>query len=349
MIDDEEEIIITFPGDNPQSENILNPALSSEVGDLRFAVSSESVKFDIFHNEDASPFFSVSLNAVDGFCTLYNIGDVFQQFLRSHNQSFSKFLIKNSENKVASLKVLLSDRIITGGIAFARKFPLMSSDIIVAPSYASSFLYFFPDVVAGTQIKVVAVGVDAYGSDCQTEFSIGYSALIDNAIVQCIVCPDILLDYINSNLDVDADFVCLKLLKFQCISGSQLFNASVYVIDDFDFIEFSFRNNFGLKESVFFHAESIPKVNIDAESAVMGHRVVQYDVEHSQSFSVEAINIPASEWKRVVQFISSRDVRDTYGRKIIISDISSEIGKSYDSLGSLKFFYRFDDDRLIAD
>lgn len=351
MIDDVQIIVIpggSGSGSQPGAQTSIGPVISSEVGDLEFAVPADTADISVAPL-GGSTFFSASLCTYAGKCTLYQAGDVIADYMKSAGLSFGRFSVSESASgSSAEICVMLSDRVMTGGFKSVSRFPLVSSDCLVVPSYGVASLYFYS---GGSEVSLSAVvnGIADDGSQVSATVNIPGAYSIDGMIAAVDINPSYLVDYINDNCRLSFDLVSLLSLKISCACGGLYFSASVYVIDDPDMMEFRFLNNFGLQEHVYFHAEAVPQLSQEADSAFIGHRIVQYDVENEQSFSVQATNISADEWPRVSQFVTSREVLDAYGRRIILSDVSSEIGKTYDGLGSLKFSYRFADTRIVSD
>lgn len=350
MIDDDEEIIV-FPGgggSQPGSNTVIGPLLSSEVGDLQFDVDGDLAQIHLSYN-DGVPFFEAALCAFSGKCTLFQVGDLIADYMKANGLSFGRFYVSESRsNSTAVLGVLLSDRVITGGFRSASRFPLVSSSCFVVPNYGVASMYFY---TGGADISVSAEvrGLADDGSDVSFSVDIPGAYKVDGMIAAIDISPSSVMDYVHSFGEWPFELVSVLSLKVSIVYGGMYFSASIYVVDDPDMLEFRFRNNFGLFENIYFHAESIPDIDSDAQVAVIGNSVLQYDVEFSQSYSVQVSNLSASEWQRISQFISSREIYDAYGRQILLSDVSTEMCKTYDGLGSFKFSYRFADSRLITD
>lgn len=354
LIEDEQIIIITPGGGSGSSQTgadviSTDPVLSSEVGDVEFVVSSDSAKIEI-SNDANGIIFSSSPSSLDGKCRAYDVSDIISDDLKARGVSFGQYKIaeKVSSSSI-SMKVLLSDRVISGGYAAASRFPLMSASVGVLPSYGKGSVYTIPQNISGVRFLVSVVGYDVDGERQNGSFYVNPSRTVDGSIAVFDFVPEDLVQYANENCHFQFEFDRASSIRVQSVSGTQYISATFYVIDDPDMLEFRFRNNFGLFEYVYFHAEAVPELKDDAQLAYLGNRVLQYDVEHSQSYSVQVSNLSAAEWQRISQFISSREIYDAYGRLILLSDVSTEMGKTYDGLGSFKFSYRFADSRLIAD
>lgn len=354
LIEDEQIIIITPGGGSGGASSgtdviSTDPVLSSEVGDVEFVISSDSAKIEISNDANVI-IFSSAPSALNGKCRAYDVSDIISEDLKARGLSFGQYKIAEKVSKSSiTKKVLLSDRVISGGYAAASRFPLISAGIGVLPSFGKGSVYTIPQNLSGVRFLVSVVGYDMDGERQNGSFYVNPSRIVDDAIAVFDFVPEDLVRYANENCHFQFEFDRASSIRVQSVSGTQYISATFYVIDDPDMLEFRFRNNFGLFEYIYMHAEAVPELKDDAQLAYLGNRVLQYDVEHSQYFSVQVSNLSASEWQRISQFISSREIYDAYGRQILLSDVSTEMCKSYDGLGSFKFSYRFADSRLIAE
>lgn len=331
-----------------------SPVLSSEVGDVLFQTDREFARIYVMSAYSPDPVYSATLYpSADGVCTAFQLGDVITQWMRDNAFSFHSFIMGDSVSGVSmSLQVLRSSFVSVGlidGFNEVLRKPLLSSTVDVLSRYARSFFHYLrPSPPHADDLKVSALvsGRLFDGSVQQVAWTLDAS-LVDDRICSVAVRPDVLRDDINDGLDDDSEFAEISAVVLNPKSMPSV-SASVFVSDDPDLMGFSFINSFGLLESLFLHGEAVPELTVDAESAVIGHRTVMYDVEQSQSFKVEARNIAQSDWRKVVQFLASPEVYDAEsGRRIFISDISQEPPKAYGSLGSVKFNYSYEDSRLV--
>lgn len=328
---------------------ISAPVLSSEVGDLEFAVSDESADIRIFHEADPSDIlvFKAALRPHSGRCTLFQPGDIIADYMKSSALSFAGFRIEEtSGGSSVTFNVLLSDSCFPIGFSQVQKMPLMASPVVSVPDYAPVRFYCIPNNASTPVLTASVTGTCDDGSQNHATIQLPGRYSIDSRIVAVNVIARDLVDYINESCHLPFEFVSLQRIHIQCVCNSQYYSATIYVTDDPDCIDFYFLNNFGLLETICFHAETLPDMKRDCQSAYIGHRTVHYDCTSQLSYSLEAANIVQSEWAAVSQFLASRKIVDSLGRRILISDVSSDIGKK-DSLGSLKFNYRFADDRIL--
>lgn len=346
MIDDAQEIIFVPEGD---STHISAPVLSSEVGDLEFAVDATSADIRIYHEAEPSDIlvFKTSMRPRSGKCTLFQPGDIIADYMKSSALSFARFRIEEtSGGSSMTYNVLLSDSSFPIGFSQVQKMPLMASPVVSVPDYAPVRFYCIPNIASTPVLTASVTGTCDDGTQNHATFQLPGRYSIDSRIIAVDVIARDLVDYINESCHLPFEFVSLQCIRIQCVCNSQYYSATIYVTDDPDCIDFYFLNNFGLLETICFHAETLPGMKRDCQSAYIGHRSVQYDCSSQLSYSLEAANIVQSDWAAVSQFLASRRIVDSLGRQILISDVSSDIGKN-NSLGSLKFNYRYADDRIL--
>lgn len=329
-----------------------HPVLSNEVGDVTFVTSHDVAVVSIKCSADSALVYRASLYPdKEGVCTAYQVGDVIEQWMEQKGLSFCSFVFKDEKSDAsASFSVLLCRFIKSIGAenyqSLAVK-PLLSCRYNVMPKSGMCRFYFIPQSNADAQkVSVVVSGITFDG--LKAEKSIELSATLKDNKICCIeISADDLLSLINGSLSAEEEFSYINWVHICKYSTGQL-EASFYISDDPDLVGFGFINRFGLYESIWLHSEILPDFKIESEIAIIGHKSVQFDVESSMSVKVEASNIAHAEWPRVVQFLASKKIfQDSTGRRILLSDVSQEPCRTYDSLGSLKFTYCYDDDRVI--
>lgn len=329
------------------------PVLSYEVGDVGFLTDQDFADFSVYRTSDSDKLFEARLfpNS-EGVCTAWNIGDLISQYMVSHDISFASFtLMEAVTNKSMQVNVLLCSRVFHGSenafIDIVSKH-LISSSLAVIPADGRASLYYFRNSSQMNVRPLSVYGVLESGEKACASISM-LQTVKDGSIVGISISPESVLQKINESAEEDAKFEYISAITVS-YGQSDAFShslGSIYISDDQDLIGFEFKNCFGLPETIFFHAEVLPNLSVDSEFASVGHSVVQYDVETSESFKVEASAIHASEWPRVSQFLTSPEICEFQsGRRVFLSEIEQDIGKNYDELGSIKFNYRFDDDRL---
>ena len=352
-IDETEEPLGDFSPSGDFTKKFNSPVLSSEVGDIGFLTNQDYAIISVYRSSDSAMIYEARLYPdAQGVCMAWQLGDVITLWMRLNNVTFSSFTFKDSvTGKYMQATILQSSRISssTDGYISAVSAPLLSSLSALIPHSATSWFYFIPASTYRLQVLASVHGILESGEIGQSSLALSPSTK-DISIFYVSVCPDEILTAVNEVGDEDHQFKSISYISISVLAAST--PTSIYgdicVSDDPDLIGFEFINCFGLRESIFFHAESLPDVSVNVESASIGHSLVQYDVEHSQHFNLEASNILPLYWPSVSQFLTSSEIYEvSSGRRVFLSDISTDIGKTYDALGSVKFNYHYEDDRLI--
>lgn len=336
---EEQELITIF----------TSPVLSSEVGDVQFVTEQDHAEV-VVKSGDGSDVYSAHLYPdSNGICTVWQLGDIITQWMIDHDVSFGQFtVIDTVRNMSMTYYILLSSRVsndMVGGYEAIASRPLLSCRLGLIPPDGMMRLHFIPAQSQDMKVSALVFGKLYDGSSSQAAVTLNPD-LKDNKICCLTVRADVIMDDINDDLDDDDEFKEITAITLRHNSSGMY--ASVIVSSDQDLIGFNFLNCWGLVETIYLHAEIIPDLKLDVELAVIGHRTVQYDIERSQSFKVEASNITGYSWPAVSQFITSPYVTEVNsGRRIFLSEINQEPPRTHDSLGSLKFSYSYEDDRIL--
>lgn len=330
------------------------PVLSSEVGDVEFKTDKDFASLSVYRTSDSAKVFEARLYPNQkGICTAWQLGDLITLWMAQNLVHFDSFTFKDSvTGKSMQAQILQCSRIsngASGGFESVKAAPLMSSPAMAIPRWGLIRFHYFKQNESNSWVLAKVSGVSESGDPVQTSVSLT-PTVKETAILSIITDLDSLIDACNDVLDEDSQMESIKAVVLIVMSGNSQtsLSGSFYVFNDQDLIGFDFKNCFGLSESIFLHADESPNLDIDVESAVIGHSVVQYDLEQCQSFKVEAQNIPSYEWPRLSQFLTSSEIySQSKSKRVYILDISTDMCHNYDSLGSAKFTYTFDDDRLI--
>lgn len=322
------------------------PVLSSEVGDIRYVSIAGRAIFALKYASDIIMRASVFADK-DGVCTLYQLDDVITSWMQENKVSYASFTI---EEQVAShslsFSVLLSSAVFSDKYSSLSKKPLVSYPSSVIPHDGLAFMHFISG--SSPQITASVTGALEDGSLATCEYSLT-SSVKDSVIRTIRISPEDIIDEINADKPVASKLSRILSVDVMARSASSVFQYSALVIDDPDFICFGFLNSFGLMEYLYLHAVVTRDLKLESEDAEIGHSLVPYDIESSQSFTVNVDNISIPDFKRILHFIISKHIADDSGREILISIDSMQNPEVYGSLGSLKFNYRYADTRIILD
>lgn len=121
-----------------------------------------------------------------------------------------------------------------------------------------------------------------------------------------------------------------------------------YIVPAPAYLTFSFRNAFNVKEFVDVVGEMTSKTDVSRDVAVCNGRSKQYDRTTDRTYQVQTEALTSDEVKIFEQFIASHHVAlrlGTLDYNVIITDHTCEPSSDDDSLSTIKFTWRFDDNR----
>lgn len=121
-----------------------------------------------------------------------------------------------------------------------------------------------------------------------------------------------------------------------------------YIVPAPAYLTFSFRNAFNVEEFIDVVGVMTTKTNVSRDIAVCNGTSKQYDRTIERTYQVQTEALTPDEVKIFEQFLASHHVSlwldsDDFG--VIITDHTCEPSSADDSLSTIKFTWRFDDNR----
>ena len=123
-------------------------------------------------------------------------------------------------------------------------------------------------------------------------------------------------------------------------------------------LPFFYLNCFGVVEQLSLQRTTTEKVKADRSIATLGKSSQFYDVTTSKEYEVESAALTSDECLQVEQMLTSPSVRIPYGPNtslydndfdalipILITDFTSELSDTDEKLNSVKFTWRFAENR----
>ena len=123
-------------------------------------------------------------------------------------------------------------------------------------------------------------------------------------------------------------------------------------------LPFFYLNCFGVAEQLPLQRTTTEKVKSDRSVALLGKISKFYDITHSKEYEVESGPLTADECLQVEQMLTSQNVRVPWGEyssptetdfeamhQILITDFTSELSDSDEKPNSVKFTWRYADNR----
>lgn len=177
-----------------------------------------------------------------------------------------------------------------------------------------------------------------------------------NGIWTEIITSRSIIDKIKSVCKVDSP--TLQSVTIRC--GERM--ATFYIDPALDnFMPFWYTNCFNVPEQLFLPRVTKKKVKADRSIASVGRYSMFYDVTTSKEYEVETGPLTADECVQIEQMLTSPNVRLAWGNNatpdetdfyalipIMITDFTSELSDTDEKPNSVKFTWRFTDNRPKA-
>lgn len=151
------------------------------------------------------------------------------------------------------------------------------------------------------------------------------------------------------------DAITLQAVTVRCGNRS----ATFFIDPELSlFRPFYYLNCFGVVEHISLECTTKEKTKTDSSLVSLGRTSSQYDISISKDYEVESAPITSDECVQLEQLVTSSSVRIPHGteenwyesdfdvlNKILITDYTAEFNNSDDKLNSVKFTWRFKDNR----
>lgn len=152
----------------------------------------------------------------------------------------------------------------------------------------------------------------------------------------------------------------ISSLTLQCVTVRCGERSATFFVDPAlsRIVPFYYLNCFGVPEHIALPRTTTEKTKSDRSIAYVGNTSQFYDISHSKEYEVETGGLSRDECLQVEQMLTSPSVRLPWGPNVsiyevdfdalptvLISDYTSEISDSDEKLNTVKFTWRFTDNR----
>lgn len=290
-------------------------------------------------NGAAETLYSTTLYSFNGVAELFDVGAIVEEYFRRRNM-------------VSDVVTITID-----GVSIDVHF-LYSENVLPADFKADKTFLISSMVQRVHQDSIVSIAATNHGSDIPFVIkAVGHSAA-DGRLVAvqkylqktfdgytCFNVADIILWALNkTEAKVGAD---LRDVMFFSIEYAGI-QKMCYIVPAQAYLTFSFRNAFNVKEFVDVVGVMTTKTNVSRDVAVCNGVARQYNRSVERTYLVQTDALTPDEVKIFEQFVASHDVSlslDDNSYKVIITDHTCEPDSSDDSLSTIKFTWRFVDNR----
>lgn len=334
--------------------------LSSTLGDIAIAVDGDFV--DVTLTATAKTILAERYYAYGGNVTLYDLAPLIEAEMRSSGQTYAQFTLRvftdSTNNKADScvLHILYCDRLIIHADIptflsenFLTTLPIRR----IAPNSSLSLFLF---AQAGESISYsIAYIAQRDGSGClKHEFTMDSGKTASsNDIIQLNISLDMVVADAASFATAPLGSISIQSFTVRCGQRS-----ITYFIDPEleNFSSFYFRNCFNVWDVALLSSVTTAKTAVERSTAIINSFSQFYNQTNNKTYEVEAGPLTSDEAEWIDQLFTSYDVfriefdptspDDPYQfAPILITDSTCEVKDSDEKLNSVKFTWRYADNR----
>lgn len=339
--------------------------LSSNVGEVRIDVDGSYVDVQLIATGNVA-ILSERYYAYGGRVTLYDLASLMESNMRSSGESYSNFTLRvftdSTSNKADSVtfNILYCDRfsVCTDVETFLRENFLTSLQYRrVADGSTTSLFYFsFNGESLAYSISYVARKIEN-GSIYRDTFTLGSGTASGNSVRQINVAISSIAADAASKATARPSEV--EVFSFVVTCGQRSIACFVDRSLPGDADSFAFRNCFNVWDVAVLPHITTAKTDVDRSTAVVNGRSQFYNQSVEKKYEVSAGPLTADEAAWIDQLLTSYDVfrfepndcdpADPYIlQSILITDMTCEISDSDEKPNTVKFTWRYTDNRPIV-
>lgn len=331
---------------------------SSSLPDIPVRVDGDFVDVRLSHPLDGV-LLQERLYPFNGSVTLYDLRSLIEEAMRGRRVCVSSYLLEVSSGDESSkydsvaIRVLYCDKVIASGdlYGFTEENFLTTLDVRrVAPGASFPVTMFcragtVPDVRIKARYRVA--GEDSI-RDCSFPFRSGQQISEDSYI-----SFEVGVDSVKSSTVEMTGYVDIELRGFTVSCGQRFLH--VYADESLSRGRaFIFRNCFNVPELFQMRTVTVGKTEVSRSTATLTSKSRFYDQTVSKTYESDTDSLTFDEAEWIDQFLCSRDVSviepgrpgaARVMRPVLITSFTCGISDGDESLNSVKFSWRYDDDR----
>ncbi len=309
--------------------------VTSAIG--RIDVSTDAPSVRMFMSVNGKEFYSSLLYAYNGTVSLFDAGFLIESYFRANSLYRANVTIKavcSSDSSVfdsMTIDCLHCTHVVPDSFDATKIFFSCLRTQRVA--HDAKFRLYGP-MAGGTSVIVNVVGLDPAGNPTSgTVYTMSDDGFIDVNIPAWT-------SSVVANTAIDTPI----MMSIRC-SGLE---KSLFIVQDPEYMTFSFRNCFNVPETIFLPGKSVMKPEVSSDDAVCSGRTIQYNRVLSRTYEFTSGPLTRYEAAALAQLLESYAtavVVDGNAYEIVITDHSTEISSDASSLNVLKFSWQFADRR----
>lgn len=329
---------------NPPSQ--YSPVLTSDLYSIRARTDKTKVLVEIVRDPDGDidSFFSTTLYPHNGVVELSDIGSLIEERFRSVNRLWNMMEIR-FDDASAEFTALYCEYVLDPDFDYTQCFLCAAGESIVHRHSAISLAHWNN---GSTEYLVQVVGIDTDGNIASVERIFNRNSYSEHVSFSV----DEIIRFALNQTEAEAGIDLEKVSYFAISHGPM--QKIFYLAEHPFFLTFGFRNMFNAYEYLDVVGVVTRKTKFDRDTAVCSGRAKQYNQTVERTYEMQTGPLTDEQIREVEQLIGSRDIQlcaSGYDYDIIITDHSIEVDNDDETLSSVKFTFRFVENRplLIAD
>lgn len=325
---------------NPPSIDSL--VLTSAIYAIKASTDKSKVLVEVIRDPDGEidEFFSTTLYPHNGEVELSDIGSLIEERLRLKKRFWDMMEIR-FDGVPAEFTAVYCEDILDPEFDCNSTFLSLSAHSFVHRNSAISLGHWDNGT---NEYQVRAVGLDAEGKIAFVEATFTRNMLADHVSFTV----NEIIDFALNRSKFETEDVLASVSYFSISHGPM--RKIFYIVEHPFFLTFGFRNMFNVFEYVDVVGVVNRKTNVERETAVCAGRVKQYNQSVARTYEMQTGPLTDEQFCELEQLIRSRDIRlCASGRDydVIITDHTVEADNDNESLPSVKFTFRFADERPL--
>jgi hypothetical protein len=333
--------------------------LTSQLSDVSVHTDYESVVYRIMsygEGHDQSILFMNTAYAANGYATICSFSDIIEDWLRKLGRISGSFRVyvgseDNLYEKYVDFDCIYCDYALPNNFDIDKcfystvevakvhldsLFSIVAGGFMYPPTFTISAMYFDADGNRGVE------SMDVMAMDSTGRYP--YGALYSSVSA--------IYDQLNTVL-AEKNITLAKLIMFVVTYGEK--QKQFFLDYSPRWQLFRYRNIFNALEYCEVVGTTTTKTDVSTDSAVVGGVTIQYNHLATRTYAVETAALLHHQANAIDQLFNSRDIAliDTNGEElpIIITEHTCEISDTDEQLQTVKFTWRFADERprLLAE
>lgn len=315
--------------------------LTSRLPTIVASTDSATVVVSIVRASTSEEIFATELYPYNGKVSLEELGTIIEENLRQNARIADQYII-HFDDAITYLDALYCEYSLSEDFNPQIPFLTASHTSIVRPSSIISLILI--RLSEDERFNVKIIGLDHEGQLAVFEYVLGitFAEYHGHVSVSTVIAPALTV------ADGETYSPLASVSYFVVSSG--LAEKVFYVVDYPYSLCFSYRNIFNAEEFIDVPGTVTRKTKFDADASVCSGRLKQYNRSSERTYEMLTSPLTAAQVNEMTQLIGSHEIYLIDGSdplEVIITDHTIEVSNDDESLSTIKFAFRFADERIV--